>query len=84
MGVGGSRKNKREGVVMDLLAHSFALTHISLKCLFTKKWEREKEREREVDEEEYGPIAVLYNAKKKWNWKWVESYKKKKVTEQRK
>ena len=37
MGVGGSRKNKREGVVMDLMAHSFALTHISLKYLFTKK-----------------------------------------------
>jgi hypothetical protein len=59
MGVGGSRKNKREGVVMGLLAHSFSLTHISLKCL-----EREG-NEKEVDEEEDEPVAVLCNAKKK-------------------
>ena len=65
MGVGGSRKNKREGVVMDLMAHSFALTHISLKYLFTKKWGREREREREVDEEEDGPIAMCCTTQRK-------------------
>jgi hypothetical protein len=32
---------------MGLLADNFVLTHISLKCLFTKKW-RERERERKT------------------------------------
>ena len=43
-----SRKNKREGVVMGLLADNFVLTHISLKCLFTKKWKIEREKDKEI------------------------------------
>jgi hypothetical protein len=47
-GRGGSRKNKREGVVMGLLGDNFVLTHISLKCLFTKKWKIEREKDKEI------------------------------------
>jgi hypothetical protein len=45
---GASRKNKRERVVMGLLADNFVLTHISLKCLFTKKWKIEREKDKEI------------------------------------
>ena len=48
MGGGGSRKNKREEIVMGLLADNFVLTHIFLKCLFTKKWKIESEKDKEI------------------------------------
>jgi hypothetical protein len=36
---------------MGLLADNFVLTHISLKCLFTKKWKIEREKDKET-----GPV----------------------------
>ena len=60
---------------MGLLADNFVLTHISLKCLLTKKWKREREREgdrekwKEVDKEEDRPSAMLCNTEEKMKLK---------------
>ena len=37
---------------MGLLTDNFVLTHISLKCLFTKKWKIEREKDKEIQRNE--------------------------------